>query len=86
MLVDYQKPADLVGHLKLCLPAEGKGKEGILDSIGKILKYSVNTWDQGFLDKLFSSNTPVGVVSDLVLSVLNTNVCQHLPTSCEHLD
>lgn len=74
MLVDYHKPADLVSRLKMTLPEEGKGKEGLLESIAKILKYSVNTWDQGFMDKLFSTNTPVGVISDLVLSVLNTNL------------
>jgi glutamate decarboxylase len=73
-LVDYQKPKDLFEKLKLNMPGEGQGKEGLLDTIDKVLKYSVNTWDQGFLDKLFASNTPVGVISDLVLSVLNTNV------------
>lgn len=39
-----------------------------------VLKYSVNTWDQGFLDKLYASTNAVGVVSELLLSVLNTNV------------
>ena len=43
----------------MSLPEEGKGKEGLMDSIQKILQYSVNTWDQGFMDKLFSTNTPV---------------------------
>lgn len=42
--------------------------------IERVLQYSVNTWDQGFLDKLYASNTPVGVVSDIILSILNTNV------------
>lgn len=60
VLVDYQKPADLVSRLKMSLPEEPKGKEGLLDSIQKVLQYSVNTWDQGFMDKLFSTNTPVG--------------------------
>ena len=43
------------------MPEEGKGKEGLLDSIQKILQYSVNTWEQGFMDKLFASNTPVRI-------------------------
>jgi len=38
------------------------------------LQYSVNTWDQGFLDKLYASTDAPGVVSELVLAVLNTNV------------
>ena len=39
-----------------------------------VLHYSVNTWDQGFLDKLYSSITPVGLAADLLLSALNTNL------------
>ncbi|KAK1457327.1 hypothetical protein CCUS01_01795 [Colletotrichum cuscutae] len=75
VLVDTQKPEALVEKLKLSLPeGDGLGKEGLLDVVQKILRYSVNTWDQGFMDKLYASNTPVGVVSDLVLSVLNTNL------------
>ncbi|KAF2129784.1 glutamate decarboxylase-like protein 1 [Dothidotthia symphoricarpi CBS 119687] len=39
-----------------------------------IFKYSVNTWDQGFMDKLYASTNAVGLVSELVLATLNTNV------------
>ncbi|KAK1989836.1 PLP-dependent transferase, partial [Colletotrichum falcatum] len=75
VLVDAQKPAALAEKLKFSLPeGDGLGKDGLLDVVQKILSYSVNTWDQGFMDKLYASNTPVGVVSDLLLSVLNTNV------------
>lgn len=41
--------------------------------IDNVLKYSVNTWNPGFLDKLYALNNPIGVVSDILLSVLNTN-------------
>lgn len=41
--------------------------------IDNVLKYSVNTWNPGFLDKLYASTNPIGVVSDMLLSVLNTN-------------
>ncbi|KAK1979407.1 pyridoxal phosphate-dependent transferase [Colletotrichum cereale] len=75
VLVDTHKPAALAEKLSFSLPErDGLGKEGLLDAVQKILSYSVNTWDQGFMDKLYASNTPVGVVSDLLLSVLNTNV------------
>ncbi|KAK2014481.1 PLP-dependent transferase [Colletotrichum eremochloae] len=75
VLVDTHKPAALVEKLKFSLPdGDGLGKDGLLDVVQKILSYSVNTWDQGFMDKLYASNTPVGIVSDLLLSVLNTNV------------
>ncbi|KAK8087892.1 glutamate decarboxylase [Apiospora hydei] len=64
VLVDTHKPAELIEKLKLSLPeAEGRGEEGLLATIQDVLKYSVNTWDQG-----------VGVVSELLLSILNTNV------------
>ncbi|KAH6689956.1 pyridoxal phosphate-dependent transferase, partial [Verticillium dahliae] len=75
VLVDSLKPQELVSRLKLSLPdGEGLGKDGLMSFLQKILQYSVNTWDQGFLDKLYASNTPVGVVADLILSVLNTNL------------
>lgn len=59
VLVHGHRPADLAAKLKLVLPDEGQGREGLLAAIQKVLKYSVNTWDQGFLDKLYASNTPV---------------------------
>ncbi|KAI0381416.1 glutamate decarboxylase [Hypomontagnella monticulosa] len=74
VLVDSHEPDELVKKLGIALPEDGVGKEGLLDIIRTILQYSVNTWDQGFLDKLYSSINPVGVISDLVLTVLNTNV------------
>lgn len=43
-------------------------------AISQILNYSVNTWDQGFMDKLYSSTNAVGVVAEMLLAVLNTNV------------
>ncbi|KAI2780078.1 PLP-dependent transferase [Daldinia loculata] len=74
VLVDSHKPEELVKKLRISIPEEGVGKEGLLDIIQTILRYSVNTWDQGFMDKLYSSINPVGVISELVLTVLNTNV------------
>ncbi|RDA90165.1 hypothetical protein CP533_0522 [Ophiocordyceps camponoti-saundersi (nom. inval.)] len=74
VLVDPHKPQDLAAKFGLALPDEGRGKDGLLDGIRQLLRYSVNTWDQGFLDKLYASNTPVGVVADMILSILNTNL------------
>ncbi|KAI3339241.1 glutamate decarboxylase [Ustulina deusta] len=75
VLVESYRPEDLVKRLQLSLPeGQGRGKDGLLDAIQDVLRYSVNTWDQGFLDKLYSSTNAVGVVSDMLLSVLNTNV------------
>ncbi|TQV97096.1 glutamate decarboxylase [Cordyceps javanica] len=74
VLVQTTAPAELIPKLDLALPDEGQGEDGLLALIRRVLDYSVNTWDQGFLDKLYASNTPVGVISDMVLSVLNTNL------------
>ncbi|KAK0725332.1 pyridoxal phosphate-dependent transferase [Lasiosphaeris hirsuta] len=74
-LVNSQKPEELVKQLALSLPlGEGRGEDGLLQTIQDILGFSVNTWDQGFLDKLYASTNAVGVVSELLLSVLNTNL------------
>lgn len=48
-------------------------KEALFKHIDSVLEYSVNTWNPGFMDKLYASTNPIGVVSDLILSVLNTN-------------
>lgn len=45
----------------------------LMGHIDNVLKYSVNTWNPGFLDKLYASTNPIGVISDMILSVLNTN-------------
>lgn len=58
-LVESHKPAELVKLLDLQLPETGGGKTALLDVIQQVLKYSVNTWDQGFLDKLYASTNPV---------------------------
>lgn len=74
-LVDVMSPSLLIEKLKFSLPnGEGLGKGGLLETMQRILDCSVNTWDQGFLDKLTSSTNAVGVVSELLLAVLNTNV------------
>jgi len=58
-LVEHHKPQKLVELLKFELPGEGKGKTGLLETVEQVLKYSVNTWDQGFLDKLYASTNAV---------------------------
>ncbi|KAI9152062.1 Glutamate decarboxylase 1 [Paramyrothecium foliicola] len=74
VLVDQKSPAELMERLNFYLPADGWGKEGLLDTVQNLFRYSVNTWDQGFLDKLTASTNPVGIISEMVLAVLNTNV------------
>jgi glutamate decarboxylase len=60
VLVDAQTPKALVEKMAFSLPdSQGMGRDGLLDTIQKLLKYSVNTWDQGFLDKLYASTNAV---------------------------
>ncbi|KAJ5493096.1 L-aspartate decarboxylase dtxS4 [Penicillium diatomitis] len=73
-LVDYKKPEELRKILDLEIPAQGRQQEGLLEVLQKVLKYSVNTWHQGFLDKLYASTNAPGVAAELILATLNTNV------------
>lgn len=58
-LVEHHKPEQLVKLMNFDLPSNGKGKGGLLQTVEQLLKYSVNTWDQGFLDKLYASTNAV---------------------------
>ncbi|KAE8152703.1 pyridoxal phosphate-dependent transferase [Aspergillus avenaceus] len=73
-LVDYKKPDELQRILELELPEQGTGQNGLVEALQKVLRYSVNTWHQGFLDKLYASTNAPGVASELILATLNTNV------------
>jgi glutamate decarboxylase len=74
VLVTSTAPAALAHRLDLVMPpGEGHGKTGLIALIQDVLDCSVNTWDQGFLDKLTSSTNAVGIVSEMVLATLNTN-------------
>ncbi|KAE8135779.1 hypothetical protein BDV38DRAFT_272602 [Aspergillus pseudotamarii] len=73
-LVDHKKPDELQSILQLELPEQGTGQDGLVEALQKVLRYSVNTWHQGFLDKLYASTNAPGVASELILAALNTNV------------
>jgi glutamate/tyrosine decarboxylase-like PLP-dependent enzyme len=74
VLVEHHPPQKLQPLLDVSLPDEGRGKDGLLQAVQKVLQYSVNTWDQGFLDKLYAATTRVGLAADLLLSALNSNL------------
>lgn len=65
-LVEYHQPERLLKLLDFKLPdGVGQGKTGLLDIVEKVLQYSVNTWDQGFLDKLYASTNAVRLVNSV---------------------
>ena len=80
-LVEHHPPKKLESILKEELEINDSklGKDGLVSLVDKVLKYSVNTWEQGFLDKLYASTNAVGVISELLLAVLNTNVRFSVP-------
>lgn len=80
-LVEYHPPQKLQSLFNPELPQQAAGKDGLLQVIQDVLKYSVNTWDQGFMDKLYASTNAVGVVTELLLAVLNTNVGETASTN-----
>lgn len=45
----------------------------MLKVFGKILDNSITTWHPGFMDKLYVGTNPIGLLSDLLLAILNTN-------------
>lgn len=73
-LVEHHKPQKLAQLLDPQLPDTGVGQDGFLQLVKKVLQYSVNTWDQGFMPKLYASTDAPGVASEIILSVLNTNL------------
>ncbi|KAJ5266494.1 hypothetical protein N7478_009302 [Penicillium angulare] len=73
-LVEYKKPKELREILQLEIPKEGRQQDGLIEVLQKVLQYSVNTWHQGFLDKLYASTNAPGVAAELILATLNTNV------------
>lgn len=62
-LVEHHRSQKLVELLDFQLPEkQGKGREGLLSMVENILKYSVNTWDQGYMHSLYSSTNAVSIL------------------------
>lgn len=77
-LVDVYSPQELAPILKLNLPdGEGIGKDGLMQLIQQTLDYSVNTWDQGFMDKLYNSTNAVRL--PMSFSPFSTSSPAHMP-------
>ncbi|RKP25003.1 pyridoxal phosphate-dependent transferase [Syncephalis pseudoplumigaleata] len=67
-------PSELAEQIDFMLPEGGLGLEGIWPLVDSTLKYSVNSWNPRFMDKLYASTNPIGVLSELLLAILNVNV------------
>lgn len=73
-LVSSHVPTELARLMHLQVPELGQGSDGLLQAIDTTLRYSVNTWNKGFMDKLYASTDAPGLAAELVLATLNTNV------------
>ncbi|CAG8687229.1 28583_t:CDS:2 [Dentiscutata erythropus] len=73
LVLDYKSPEELKKIMDLELGYEGVGVVGLMPIIQNILKYSVNTWHPGFLGKLYASTNPIGIISEMLISLLNGN-------------
>lgn len=60
--------------MHLDLPQTGLAQAGFHKEVEQILQYSVNTWDRGFMSKLYASTDAPGLAAELILATLNTNV------------
>ncbi|KAI4940584.1 hypothetical protein J4E86_010784 [Alternaria arbusti] len=73
-LVEQHDPRELQRLMALSFPTAGLLEEGFLEEVEKVLRYSVNTWDAGFMSKLYGSTDAPGLAAELVLASLNTQV------------
>ncbi|KDN52886.1 PLP-dependent transferase [Tilletiaria anomala UBC 951] len=60
-------------HAKRPQSSHTLSEQGLLELIGTVLDNSINPWTGRFLDKLYAAPKPIGLVADLILSVLNAN-------------
>lgn len=72
--LDARSPNKFAKAFSLNLPDEPSGIEGMMNLVNKLFDGSINTWDQKFMHKLTSSSNPIGIVSEMVLAVLNAQV------------
>ncbi|CAO3688914.1 unnamed protein product [Umbelopsis ramanniana] len=73
-VVEFYPPEKLEKLVDFSLPENAGGVEGAFKSIKETLKYSVNGWNPRFMDKLYAGTNPIGVISELLIATLNSNV------------
>lgn len=69
----HLEPRELAQEIDLELPQHGLKQKGFTKDVEMLLEYSAVTWNPGFLEKLYASTNPIGIASDMLLSILNTN-------------
>ncbi|KAJ1723914.1 Glutamate decarboxylase 2 [Coemansia erecta] len=72
-IVASHSAASVAATLPLTFPDRGLGATSIWADIHAVLSSATNTWSPRFLYKLYASPTPIGVLSETLLGLLNNN-------------
>ncbi|KAJ1940564.1 Glutamate decarboxylase 2, partial [Kickxella alabastrina] len=72
-IVTAATPSDIASQLDLTFPDSGTGHPGIWKDIRNVCITATNTWSDRFLYKLYAAPTPIGVVSETLMALLNNN-------------
>jgi len=73
-VVEWIDPYDLRSVVDLSLPAKGVSHEELLTLTRDIIKYSVKTGHPHFVNQLFSSLDPYGLLGQWLTDALNPSV------------
>ncbi|RIA86864.1 pyridoxal phosphate-dependent transferase [Glomus cerebriforme] len=73
LVVEYKPPEELKTLIDLDLPYTGIGVSGLMPLLQNVLRYSVNSWNPGFMDKLYAGTNPVGIITEMLIALLNAN-------------
>lgn len=73
-VVDWCNPEDLENHLDFKLYNSGSTHEELIDLLQKTIKYSVKTGHPYFVNQLFSSLDPYGLIGQWLTDALNPSV------------
>ena len=65
---------DLKAILDLDLLPNGTSLDAMIEMCEKTLKYSPSTNHKYFLDKLYAGTSAIGIIGELMIAILNTNV------------
>ncbi|CAG8497804.1 16963_t:CDS:2 [Funneliformis caledonium] len=73
LVVEYKPPEELKTLIDLDLTYTGVGISGLMPLLHNVLRYSVNTWNPKFMDKLYAGTNPVGIITEMLITFLNAN-------------
>lgn len=72
-VVEWTSPKELMGKVDVALNEEPDSAAALREAVDATLKYSVATAHPRFTERLYAGTTPIGVLSEMLATVLNTN-------------